>query len=66
VPVPHSSLSPGTEWNTRTEYQLDLVSETAIVPEELLTKHELLEMAEQRVVDNETVSTILEKQRLPE
>ena len=59
VPVPHSSLSPGTEWNTRTEFSLDLVSETVIVPEELLTKHALLEMARQDLVDQGTVNTIL-------
>jgi hypothetical protein len=65
-PVPHSSLPPGTEWNTKREYQLELVTETVIFKEELLTRHELIVMAGQGLVDMQTVNTILEKQQLRE
>ncbi|MCU0606078.1 MAG: hypothetical protein MUF78_01320 [Candidatus Edwardsbacteria bacterium] len=64
--VPHSSLSPGMEWNTRREFALELVAETTVKPEELLTRHELREMAARGLVESTTVDTILTKQDLPE
>lgn len=64
--VPHSSLSPGTEWNAKTEFPLELVSETAISNEELLTRNELRKMAEQGMIEKHVVDTILEKQQLSE
>ncbi len=64
--VPHSSLSPGMEWNTKREFPLVLVSKTAIVPGELLTKRELRKLVKQGLIRESTVAAILEKQQLPE
>jgi hypothetical protein len=65
-PVPNTSLSPGVEWNTRKEFGLELVSETDAKPEELLTKHELREMAADGLIDGNTAGLILKNQDLPD
>jgi hypothetical protein len=65
-PVPHSSLSPGMEWNTTREYPLELVAETAIIESELLTKRELRKLVKRGLARKSSVDAILEKQQLPE
>ena len=64
--VPHTSLMPGLEWNTRREFSLVLETMTAIDPSELITKSELLRLVAVGLVQRETADAIIEKQRLPE
>jgi hypothetical protein len=61
--VPNSTMSPGDEWNTKRVYELELIAETTIDPNELLTKHELKEMADHGRVDKNIVETIIKKQQ---
>jgi hypothetical protein len=63
--VPNSTMSEGDEWNTNRVYELELIAETTIEPNELLTKHELKEMVAPGRVDKNIAKTILNKQNLP-
>lgn len=65
-PIPNSGMLPGYEWNTRREFSLELEEKTKIKPEELLTKRELTEMAQNGQVPQNIVETIIAKQNLPE
>lgn len=64
--VPNSTMSPGDEWNTNRVYELELISETTVDQAELLTKHELKEMADHGKVDKNIAKTIFNKQNLPD
>jgi hypothetical protein len=66
VSVPNSSLFSGQEWNTKHAFSLELIAKTSVVPEELITKHELRQLAEQGIIDQKVIDTILKKQKLPE
>ncbi len=65
-PVLDSRIAPGLEWNTRREFALELDAVTEIDPAELLMKSELLRLAAEGLVKQQTVDTILEKQRVPD
>ena len=64
--VPNSCMLPGHEWNTRREFELQLLAETTVNPDELLTKHELREMVKCGKVSKAIVEMIFQKQKLPE
>jgi len=64
--VPNSTMFEGDEWNTKREFEVELVSEIKLISRELLTKRELLEMANQGKIDKKIVETILKKQNLPD
>ena len=61
--LPNSTMSPGDEWNTNRVYELELIAETTIDPNELLTKHELNEMVKRGEIEQNIVDTIIQKQQ---
>lgn len=61
--VPNSTMFKGDEWNTRREFKLELIAETSVNPDELLTKHELKEMVKRGEIEKNIVETIIKKQQ---